>query len=78
MPYYNSLKDLPERVRGNLPEHAQEIFMTAFNNAWEQYKEPESRRGKSSREETAFEVAWSAVEKQYKKDESGRWVKMQG
>ncbi len=77
MPYYNSLKDLPERVRDNLPEHAQEIFMKAFNSAWEEYKEPESRRGglKQSREEVAFKVAWAAVEKEYKKDESGNWVK---
>ncbi len=77
MPYYNSLTDLPERVRDNLPEHAQEIFMKAFNSAWEEYKEPESRRGgpKQSREEVAFKVAWAAVEKEYKKDESGKWVK---
>jgi cation transport regulator len=67
--YYNSLKDLPERVRNNLPEHAQYIFMDAFNNAWEQYKEPEKRRGgqKQSHEEVAFKVAWSAVEKEYKR-----------
>ena len=77
MPYYNGLKDLPERVRNNLPEHGQEIFMKAFNNAWEQYKDPEKRRGgpEQSREEVAFKVAWSAVEKEYKKDESGKWVK---
>ncbi len=75
MPYYNNLKDLPERVRNNLPEHAQEIFIKAFNNAWEEYKEPESRKGASSREETAFKVAWSAVEKVYKKNESGKWMK---
>ncbi len=75
MPYYKGLEDLPERVRGNLPVHAQEIFLNAYNNAWEEYKEPERRRGSSSREETAFRVAWSAVEKVYKKDESGRWVK---
>ncbi len=77
MPYYDNLKDLPERVRSNLPEHAQHIFVEAFNNAWEQYKEPEKRRGgqKQSREEVAFKVAWAAVEEEYKKDESGKWVK---
>ncbi len=75
MPYYNSLKDLPERVRDNLPEHAQEIFMKAFNSAWEEYKRPESRKGKSSRGETAFKVAWAEVEKEYKKEELGKWVK---
>ncbi len=77
MPYYKDLRALPERIRNNLPEHAQHIFINAFNNAWEQYKEPEKRRGgaKQSREEVAFKVAWSAVEKEYRKDEAGKWVK---
>lgn len=71
---YKSLEDLPERVKKNLPHHAQEIYMEAFNNAWEQYKEPEERRGKESREEVAHKVAWSAVKKKYAKNEKGEWV----
>jgi cation transport regulator len=39
---YEKLTDLPERVRNNLPEHAQEIYKEAFNSAEEQYGE-ESR-----------------------------------
>jgi len=71
---YKSLEDLPERVKENLPHHAQEIYMEAFNSAWEQYKEPEERRGKESREEAAHKVAWSAVKKKYEKSEKGEWV----
>ncbi|HZD58962.1 MAG TPA: ChaB family protein [Anaerolineae bacterium] len=71
---YNSLKDLPERVKSSLPHHAQEIYMEAFNNAWEEYKEPEERRGEESREEVAHKVAWSAVKTKYEKDEKGQWV----
>lgn len=74
MPYKN-LEDLPERVKNNLPKHAQEIYQKAFNNAWEQYKEPKERRGKESREQTAHKVAWSAVEQKYYKDRSGKWTK---
>lgn len=71
---YDKLSDLPENVRDNLPKHAQEIYQAAFNNAWEQYKDPKDRRGNASREETAHKVAWSAVEQKYEKDEkSGRW-----
>lgn len=71
---YERIKDLPESVRENLPEHAQEIYMEAFNSAWEQYDEPEERRGGASREETAHKVAWAAVKRVYEKDEaSGRW-----
>ena len=73
MPYKN-VKDLPESVQKNLPEHAQKIYLEAFNNAWEEYAKPEDRKGGASREETAYKVAWSAVKKTYEKDEkSGEW-----
>jgi cation transport regulator ChaB len=32
--------------------------MSAFNSAWDQYDEPEERRGDDSREETAHKVVW--------------------
>ena len=74
MPYTNTA-DLPDPVRDNLPRHAQEIYLAAFNRAWEQYDRPEERRQGRSREETAHAVAWSAVEQKYEKDaKSGRWV----
>jgi cation transport regulator len=61
---YDKLTDLPERVRSNLPNHAQEIYKEAFNSAEEQYGE-ESR---------AHRVAWSAVENKYEKNDQGNWV----
>jgi cation transport regulator len=61
---YDKLTDLPDRVRDNLPEHAQEIYKEAFNSAEEQYGE-ESR---------AHRVAWSAVENKYEKNNQGNWV----
>ena len=71
---YDTLKDLPDSVRDNLPKHAQEIYKEAFNSAWDQYDEPEERRGDASREETAHRVAWAAVKKTYEKDDdSGKW-----
>ncbi|MBD3262785.1 cation transport regulator ChaB [Candidatus Woesearchaeota archaeon] len=73
MPYKTN-KELPKRVRDNLPKHAQEIFRKAFNNAYKQYKKPSERRGGASREETANKVAWSAVKKVYKK-KGDKWVK---
>lgn len=77
MPYEN-LKELPPPVRDELPPHAQEIYMEAFNSAWEQYAEPEERRGGRSREETAHAVAWAAVKRAYEKDEQGNWVSKSG
>ncbi len=73
MPYKN-LTDLPEQVRDSLPEHGQEIFRSAYNSAWDQYADPEDRRGDQSREEVAHKVAWSAVKNEYEKQD-GRWVK---
>ncbi|HEX2990916.1 MAG TPA: putative cation transport regulator ChaB [Anaerolineales bacterium] len=71
---YTSTSDLPDNVRNVLPSHAQEIYMEAFNSAWEQYDRPEERRVDSSREETAHRVAWAAVKNKYAKDEAtGRW-----
>lgn len=66
--------DLPESVKNVLPKHAQEIYLEAFNSAWDQYDRPEERLGDSSREETAHRVAWAAVKRKYQKDEkSGTW-----
>jgi cation transport regulator len=71
---YKRVSELPDSVKDNLPKHAQEIYREAYNNAWEQYDEPEERRGKASREETAHKVAWNAVKKKYKKEEkTGKW-----
>jgi len=42
---YKDVNELPESVRNSLPKHAQEIYLAAYNNAWEQYADPEKRRG---------------------------------
>jgi cation transport regulator len=71
---YNDVSELPESVRSHLPRHAQEIYRAAFNNAWNQYKDPGERRGKESREEAAHKVAWAAVKHEYEKDPAtGDW-----
>lgn len=62
---YKTLHELPESVRDNLPNHAQEIYQAAFNSAWDEYNHDEER---------AHRVAWAAVKHTYEKDEtSGRW-----
>lgn len=67
---YESILELPEGVRNNLPKHAQEIYQAAYNNAWEEYGHDEER---------AHRVAWAAVKQKYVKDENtGRWKKKNG
>ncbi len=72
---YKSTRQLPDSVRDNLPQHAQEIYKEAFNSAWDQYKDPHDRRGDASREEAASKVAWAAVKQQYEKGENGNWTR---
>lgn len=69
---YDKLNELPDSVRDNLPKDAQKIYKAAFNNAWDQYADPDDRRGDASREETAHRVAWSAVKDEYEKVD-GSW-----
>jgi cation transport regulator len=71
---YDKLSELPDSVRDNLPKHAQEIYKEAYNSAWDQYKDPEDRRGDATREETAHRVAWAAVKHKYEKNEQDNWV----
>jgi cation transport regulator len=70
---YTKVSELPRAVRQHLPRHAQEIYLSAFNNAWKQYSDPRKRRDRASREETAHKVAWAAVERVYEKAADGRW-----
>ncbi|VVE40261.1 Putative cation transport regulator ChaB [Pandoraea eparura] len=71
---YRQIEDLPASVKGHLPVHAQEIYLKAFNAAWDEYRDPGERRAHESREATAHKVAWAAVKTTYVKDEmSGQW-----
>lgn len=71
---YDALSDLSDAVQGVLPKHAQQIYRAAFNNAWDEYADPDDRRDDASREEVAHRVAWAAVKQKYRKDDDGLWV----
>lgn len=66
---YNNINELPKNVTNPLPTHAQEIFLAASNNAWEQYDDSSKRQGDDSRETVAMKVAWSAVKQKYVKED---------
>ena len=70
---YQSNSDLPDSVRGVLPEHAQDIYREAFNSALDQYKDPAKRRDDAPREEVAHRVAWAAVKDKYHKGNDDKW-----
>jgi cation transport regulator len=60
---YSTIEDLPISVRRHLPDHAQEIYLSAFNHAWERY----SASAPDRVEEIAHRVAWAAVKRSYHK-----------
>lgn len=66
MPYAAN-NELPPSVRTHLPEHAQDIFRTAFNHAFE------SHGADPRHEEIAFRIAWAAVKRNYRKI-GAEWV----
>ena len=72
---FETKTELPKSVKDSLPKHAQEIWKEAYNSAFEQYDDPDKRRGDASQEEVAAKVAWSAVKKKYKKGDDGKWHK---
>ena len=67
---YRLIGDLPTTVRSRLPEHAQEIYLAAFNSAWTNY----AGLDVDQREEIAHRVAWAAVKRSYRK-EGTQWTK---
>lgn len=60
---YPTLVSLPDWVK-EMPKHAQEIYQSAWNSAYEQYKD----EGKASA------TAITAVKTKYKKNDSGEWI----
>ena len=62
MPY--SIDSPPDKIK-DMPKGAQEIFISAFNNALKQYEGDEERANK---------VAYAAVKTKYKQDKDGNWI----
>lgn len=61
---YRIVEDLPDSVRQHLPYHAQEIYLAAFNNAWQAHPGDEA---------AVHRIAWAAVKRRYHK-ENEAWV----
>lgn len=70
---YNTIDELPKSVRNVLPKHGQDIYKEAFNSAYQEYKNPEDRRGDADREEVSHKVAWKAVKAKYEKGDDSKW-----
>jgi cation transport regulator len=66
MPYRDNV-DLPSALRRHLPEHAQDIYRAAFNDAFA------AHAGDPRQEEAAHRIAWAAVKRSFVKVDD-EWV----
>ncbi len=57
---YDHIKQLPDSVQNVLPNHAQEIYLGAFNQAGSITKTRRNVKMMLPGEETAHKVAWAA------------------
>ncbi|MCC5649984.1 ChaB family protein [Nostoc sp. XA013] len=55
--------ELPDDIREQLPEHAQQIFAAALSAA----------QSNGMSEEGAHEVAWNSVKNEYQPGDDGKW-----
>lgn len=60
---YSKIDELPSEVREKLPEHAQQIFLAAFNGA----------QSDGMDEEAAKRVGWNSLKQEYEQGEDGTW-----
>lgn len=71
---YESLDDLPEALRRELPEMAQHTYLATYRIVWERC----GTGGMEDEDElahTAHDAAMLAVQSNFEKDEHGRWVR---
>lgn len=60
---YNKIEELPQEITEKLPQHAQQIFLAAFNAA----------QSDGISEDAAKSVAWNSVSQEYEQREDGKW-----
>ena len=68
---YESQSDLPPTIRDVLPERAQELYLEAYNQGWDEYDE---NQGYLTRDGVAHQRGWTAVRHEYVQDQgTGLW-----
>ncbi|PHM06374.1 ChaB family protein [Nostoc sp. 'Peltigera malacea cyanobiont' DB3992] len=58
-----TINELPNEITEQLPEHAQQIFVAAFNAA----------QSDGLSEEGALDIAWNSVKNEYEPGSDGKW-----
>ncbi|MBD2460921.1 ChaB family protein [Oscillatoria sp. FACHB-1407] len=61
---YQSIESLPQEIKQNLPQGAQQVFLAAFNSA----------ESDGLSQEGATQVAWNSVRAEYSQEQNGQWA----
>jgi cation transport regulator len=68
---YENRSDLPRTIRDVLPEPGQDIYLRAYQKAWDMYTEGQ---GYLSRDVMAHQQGWTALQHEYVQDQgTGKW-----
>mgnify|MGYP006293956761 CR=1 FL=1 len=71
---YEKVEDLPESLRNDLPDEAQEIYIEAYQKSWDSFKE--EMGGDLGQEAVAHRDAMHAVKQEFVEDkEEGLWYR---
>lgn len=71
---YEKVEDLPESLRNDLPDEAQEIYIEAYQKSWDSFKE--EMGGDLGQEAVAHRDAMHAVKQEFVEDkEKGLWYR---
>lgn len=71
---YEKIEDLPESLRDDLPDDAQEIYIEAYRKSWDSFKE--EMGGDLGQEAVAHRDAMHAVKQEFVEDkEKGLWYR---
>ena len=71
---YENRSDLPPTIRDVLPERGQDIYLKAYQRAWDTYAEGP---GVLSRDVLAHQQGWTALQHEYVQDQrTGKWYRI--
>jgi cation transport regulator len=71
---YEKIEDLPEPLKNALPKDAQEIYLAAYQENWQEYDAEQG--GEMGREGVAHRDAMQAVMQKFRLDqENGKWYR---
>ncbi|MEJ2211488.1 MAG: ChaB family protein [Anaerolineae bacterium] len=71
---YEKKSDLPKTLRETMPEEAQDVYIQAYNEAFEQYQERQG--GDAGQDAVAHRNAMHTVNQEFAHDpETGKWYR---